>query len=105
MEIKLYYNKPEVLPLEPRKRKFITLASSLKEYLDYLYDELNIEDYSFSYLIEDMIFWITSNKEALEKFILDTYDLEGEELKILPPPKEVIEFIDKMAERLSREGE
>lgn len=105
MEIKLYYNKPEVLSLEPRKRKFITLASSLKEYLEYLYDELNVEDYSFSYLIEDMIYWLTSNKEALRKFILDTYDLEGEELIITPPPKEVIDFVEKLAERLTPQEE
>ena len=94
MDVMLYYNKPEVITREQRKRKFITLAESLKNYLDYLYKTLNIEDYSFSYLVEDLIFYLVTKEELLKDFIKENYDLEGEEVKILPPPKEWVKTVE-----------
>ena len=97
MEIRAYYNKPEIMAREPRKRMFMTIAGSLKLYLKYLLEELDVESYAMSYLVEDLIFFVVSNQDRLRTFIEDTYELdEGETIDVLPPPPEIVEKINSL---------
>ena len=97
MEIMVYYNTSELLAIEPRKRMFMTISGSLKNYLKYLLDEVNVEHYAMSHLIEDIVFHVVSDEERLKCFVKETYEFEeGEEVQILPPPPEVVKYVNSL---------
>jgi len=80
----------EKLQDEKRAIVNITVAKSLKKYLRDLYNELDIEGYTFSYLIEDIIYWVVSDRQRLMAFIRDAYE-EAIEEKI--PERSILEFV------------
>ena len=95
MEVKTYYNLPELMATEPRKRRSITMSGSLSTYLDYLFETLHIENYSKSYLIEDIIYFVVSNEERLKKFIDSSFELDVP-IKIIPPSQEMKEAVQEI---------
>ena len=102
LRVKTYYNLPELQMIERRKRKFITLAVSLHTYLKYLYEELDIEQYRFSHMVEDMLTWIVSDKDRLYQFIQDNYEID-EGVEVVEPPDDFKKKIQEAA-RMVNEG-
>jgi len=71
--------KVEEIINEKRKRVLITLAPTVLNLLDKIIKVYELVDqdgkpYPRSWLIEDMILWIISDKNRLEQFINDNFE-------------------------------
>jgi len=76
----LRLNIDEILN-ERRKKILVSLAPTVLNLLDKIIEEHGLVDeddkpYPRSWLIEDMILWIISDKERLEQFIKDNFEEE-----------------------------
>ncbi len=106
MDLTKYYNHPEVMVQERRVRVCFTLAKSLKNYLKYMLDAINAEDYNMSYLIEDLIYLVVSDENLLKRFIQENIELEpGEGIAIHDPPDELKQTIDELAKQINESEE
>jgi len=100
MQIKRYYLPIELMATEKRRRTVITMAGSVKNYLKYLYEQLDVEKYNFSYLVEDIIVWVISDKERLRQFIDDNFEFEEGLPEVVDPSPEDLEIIKELSLRV-----
>lgn len=63
----------EKLDYRKRSRLTLTIADELKDWLKDTYAKLNIEKYSLSYFIEDLIYWVVSDEDRFNRFLKDMY--------------------------------